>query len=96
MEPDRAVAPGTVLENPEAAVATLINIPVAGPRAAAAAMISKAPAPVAVGLAPMKMADNDTNPAAIMAVTRALKASRWVIAMTMMMNRDPHIEEPAY
>jgi hypothetical protein len=75
-EPDLAVAPATVLENPEAAVAALIKIPVAGPRAAAAAMIIKTPAPVAVGLTPMKMADNGTNPGAIMAVTRARKASR--------------------
>jgi len=95
-EPDLAAAPTTVLENPEAAMATLIKIPVAGPRAAAAAMIIKTPAPVAMGLTPMKMADNGTNPGAILAVTRARKASRWVIAMTMTMNRDPHVEEPAY
>ena len=75
-EPDLAAAPTTVLENPEAAMATLIKIPVAGPRAAAAAMIIKTPAPVAMGLTPMKMADNGTNPGAILAVTRARKASR--------------------
>jgi hypothetical protein len=75
-EPDAAAAPATVLENPESAVATLIKIPVAGPRAATAAMIIKTPASVAVGLTPMKMADNGTNPGAIMAVTRDRKASR--------------------
>ena len=75
-EPDLAAAPATVRENPEAAVAALIKIPVAGPRAAAAAMIIETPAPVAVGLTPMKMADNGTNPGAIMAVTHAWKASR--------------------
>jgi hypothetical protein len=76
LEPDPAAAPATVLENPEAAVAGLIKIPVAGPRAAAATMIIKTPAPVAVGLTPMKMADNSTNSGVIMAVTRARKASR--------------------
>jgi len=75
-EPDLAAAPATVLENPEAAVATLIKMPVAGPRAAAATMIIKTPAPVAVGLTPMTMADNGTNLGAIMAVTSARKSSR--------------------
>jgi hypothetical protein len=75
-ETDLAAAPATILENPEAAVATLIKTPVAGPRAAAAAMIIKTPAPVAMELTPMKMADNGTNPGAIMTVTRAWKASR--------------------
>jgi len=95
-EPDLAAAPATVLENPEAAVAALIKIPVAGPRAAAAVMIIKTPAPAAVGLTPMKMADKGTNPGAIMAVTRARKASRLVLAMTITMKRDPHVKEPAY
>jgi len=76
MEPDLAVAPATVLENPEAAVATLIKIPVVGPWAAAAAMIIKTLAPVALGLTPIKMANNGTNPGAIMVVTRARKGSR--------------------
>jgi hypothetical protein len=75
-EPDLAAAPATVLENPEAAVAALIKIPAAGPRVAAAAMIIKTPAPVAGGLTPMKMADNSSDPGAIMAVMRARKASR--------------------
>jgi hypothetical protein len=75
-EPDLAAAPTTVLENREAAVTALIKIPVAGHRAAAAALMIKTPAPVAVGLSPMKMADNGTNPGAIMAGTRARKASR--------------------
>jgi hypothetical protein len=75
-EPDLAAAPATVLENPEAAVAALIKIPVAGPRAEAAAMIIKTLAPVAVGLTPMKMDNNGTNPGAILAITRARKASR--------------------
>jgi hypothetical protein len=74
-EPYLAAAPATVLENPEAAVAALIKIPVAGPRAAAAAMIIKTPAPVAVGLIPMKMVDNGTNPGAIMVVRRARRAA---------------------
>jgi hypothetical protein len=76
MEPDLAAAPTTVLENSEAAVATLIKIPVAGPRAAAVAMIIKTPAPIVVGLTPMKLADNGTNPGAVMAATEAQKASR--------------------
>jgi hypothetical protein len=75
-EPDLAAAPPTILENPEAAGAAVIKILVAGPRAAAAAMIIKTPAPVAVGLTPMKMADNGTNLGARMAVMRARKASR--------------------
>jgi hypothetical protein len=75
-EPDLAAAPATVLEHPEAAVAALITIPVAGPREAAAAMIIKTPVPVAVGLTPMKMADNCTKLGAIMVVTRGRKASR--------------------
>jgi len=54
MEPDLAAAPTTILEIPEAAVAALIKIPVAGPRAAAATMIIKTPVPVAVGLTPKK------------------------------------------
>ena len=57
-------------------MAALIKIPVAGPRAAAAAMIIKTLALVAVGLTAMKIANNGTNPGAIMAVTRAQKASR--------------------
>ena len=61
-EPDLAAAPTTVLENPHAAVAALIKIPVQGPRAAVAAMIIKTPVPVAMGLTPMRMADNGTNP----------------------------------
>jgi len=43
-------------------VAALIKIPVAGPNTAAAAMNTKTLAPVAMGLIPMVMADNDTNP----------------------------------
>jgi hypothetical protein len=57
-------------------VATLINIPVTGFRVEAAAMIIKSPARVAVGLTQMKLADNGSNQGAIMAVTRAQKASR--------------------
>ena len=75
-EPDLAAAPATVPDNPEATVAALIEIPVAGPRAAAATMIIKTPALVAVGLTPMEMAQNGTNPGAIMAVSRPWKASR--------------------
>jgi hypothetical protein len=75
-EPELAAAPATVLENPEAAVAALIKIPVAGRRAATAVLISKTPAPVAVGLTPMKMADKGTNPRVIMAIMKDRKASR--------------------
>ena len=77
-------------------MAALINIPVAGTRAAAASVIIKTAAPVAVGLTAMKMAYNSTNAGALMAVKRAQKASGWVIGMTMTMNRDPHLEEPTY
>jgi hypothetical protein len=93
-DPDQAAAAATIPENLEAAVAALIKIPVAGPRAASATMFIKTPAPVAVGLTAMKMADDDTNPAAIMAVTIAQKASRCMIAVTMMMSWDPHVKEP--
>ena len=75
-KPDLASAPGTFLENPNAAVAALIKILVAGRRAAAATMIMKTLAPVAVAFTPIRMAENGTNPGAIMAVTRAWMASR--------------------
>ena len=74
--PDMAAAPVTVLHNPEAGVAALINIPVASPRAAAAAMIIKTPVPVAVGLTPIKLTNNVTNLGAIMVITRAATACR--------------------
>jgi len=74
-QPDQAATPATILENPQAAVATLIKIPVAGPRVAAAAMIINTPAPVAMGLTAMKIADNGNNLGAIMAVRRACNAS---------------------
>jgi len=67
-EPDLAAAPATVVKNPEAAVAAQIQIPVAGPRAAAATMIMKTAVPLAVGLTAMNLANNGTNPGAIMAV----------------------------
>jgi len=94
-KPDLAAAPATVLDNPEAAVAALIKIPVAGPRAAAAIMMIKTPAPVSVRLTPMEIAHNGTYLGVILSVMRARKAIRWLIAMTRMMNRDPHFEEPA-
>jgi hypothetical protein len=75
-EPNLHASLATVLENPEAAVAALIKIPLEGPRAATAAMMIKTPAPVAMRLTAMKMADNSTNPGAIMAVTGVQKASR--------------------
>jgi hypothetical protein len=60
-----------------AAAAAIIKTPVAGPREeAAAAAIIKTPAPVAMGLTPMEMSGSGTNPGAITAVTRVLKASR--------------------
>jgi len=75
-EPDLTAAPATILENLKAAVAALINIPVAGPSASAATIIIKTPAPVAEGLTAKKMANNGTNPGAKLGVTRARKASR--------------------
>jgi hypothetical protein len=75
-ESDLAAAPTTVLENPEPAVATLIKIPGTDPRPAAATMIIQTPVPLAVGLTPMKMTDNDTNLVRILVVTEAREASR--------------------
>jgi len=95
-EPDLAAAPSTVLVYQEAQVAVQINNPVAGPRAAAATMIIKTPAPVAIGLTPMNLADNCTNLGVMMAVTRAQKTSRWVIAVAMTMSSHLHIEEQSY
>jgi len=95
-KPDLAAAPSTVLDNPVAAVAALIKIPAAGPSAAAAAVMIKTPASLAIGLTSTKMADDDTNPGAILAVTRPRKASWRVIAITMTMNRNAHVEEPTY
>jgi uncharacterized membrane protein (DUF4010 family) len=94
-EPDLAAAPARILENPEAAMAALIKIPVAGPRAAAATMIIKTTVPVAVGLTPMDMANNCTNQGAIIAVESARKANKEGIPMTMTINCDLHIQEPA-
>jgi len=73
---DVAAAPAHDLEIPEAAVAAIINTPVAGPWVApvAAAMI-KTPPPVAVGLTPITMSNGGTTPEGIMAVMRAWKAS---------------------
>jgi hypothetical protein len=48
-----------------------------------------------VGLTVMKMAVNGTNPRAIMVVIRAQNATRWVIAMKITINRDPHVHGPA-
>jgi len=95
-EPDLAAAPAAIVETAETAVAALIKIPGAGPRAVTAAMIIKAVAPVDVRLTPMKLANNSTNPGAIRAVTRPRDATRWVIAMTMMMNHVPHVKGPTY
>ena len=75
-KPDLGAEPATVQENPEAAVGTLNKILVAGRRAAAAAMIIKTPAPVAVGLTPMELAHNGTNLEVVIVVTRAWKTSR--------------------
>jgi len=93
MEPDLAAAPASILKNPEVSVAAKIKTQVAGPRAAAAAAtIIKTPEPVAVGLTVMKMSNNGIN----LGVTGAWMASRWVIAMTRMMNCNSHIEDPVY
>jgi hypothetical protein len=75
-EPDQAAAPTTTLQNQKAAVATLIKIPAASPRAAAATMIINTLAPVAVGLTLMKIAENGTNPGVILTVKRAWNTSR--------------------
>jgi hypothetical protein len=76
-EPNLPAAPASVLEFPNAAVAAMIKTPVASPSAAAAAAaMMKTPAPVAMGLTPMEKSASGTNPGALMAVTRAQKASR--------------------
>jgi hypothetical protein len=95
-KPDRAAAPETVLECLEAAVAALIKILLPGHQAAAATIIIKTLAPVAEVRSPMRMADNCTNPGAIMTVMSAWMASRCVIAMLMSLNHDPHVKEHAY
>jgi len=95
-EPALAAAPATVVENPYASVAALIKFPVSGPRAGAATMIINTSALVAFGLTPMNMADTGNNSGVIMAVTRARKASRWVIVIVMTMNRNTHFEEPIF
>lgn len=42
------------------------------------------------------MCDYGPNMGVILVVTRSLDESRWAIAMTITMNHDPHIEDPAY
>jgi hypothetical protein len=96
MEPDLPAARETVQDNPESALATLIKIPVPGPRAGAAATIINTPAPVGLGLTPMTMVDICTEPVEMMVVMRAGNASRRLIAMMMMMNCDPHVKDPTY
>jgi hypothetical protein len=76
MEQDLAAAPATAQENPAAAAAAPIKIPVACPTTAVAAMIIQPLAPVAVGLTPTKITHTATKPAATMEVTRPQKASR--------------------
>jgi len=78
-------------------VATMVKSPVAGPRAAAAAgAMIKTPAPAAMGHTPMEMSDSGIHLGALMAITRAGKPSRRVIAMTIRMGRNPWAKVPAY
>jgi len=95
-EPGQAALPATDQHHPKAAVAIQFEIAVAGPKAAAAAMLIKTPVPVAMGLGSMKMANNGRNPAVMMAVTSTRRVSRGLNVMTMMMNCDPHVEEQAF
>jgi len=82
-------APPTILENPDAAVTTLIEMPMAGPRTAATIMTSITPVPVAVELTPITMANNGIHPGTIIRVQRARNARRYVIAIMMVINHDP-------
>lgn len=95
-EPDLAVAAATILANQEAAGAMLITNPVAGLRAAGATMIIKSPAPVAIVLTPVNMADNNSNLGTMRVIMRAEKTSRQVIGLPIMMSRHPHVKEHAY
>ena len=79
MESDLAVAPPTVVEHLEAAVAALMKIPVAGRRIAEATTITKTLPHVAVVLIAIDLAalaDNSTIPGATLPVTRARNVSR--------------------
>jgi len=96
MDWDPAAAPSTIPENPEATVTTLIKIPVAGPRTAAATKIIKTLAQVAMVPIPVELANNSTILGAILPVIRARKTSRWVIAMMMTMNHYHHAKEPTW
>jgi len=97
MEPDLAATPTRGPDMPEAAVAAIIQTPVTVPKVveAAASMINTL-APEAVGVTPREIANSGTNPAPIMAATRARKASRWMNALHMTINRYPHVQDPAY
>jgi len=93
---DLAVAPISLLEIQEVAVAVIIHTEVAGRRtAAAAAAMFKSPVLVAVGLTAIEMSNSGTNLGVIMAVAWAHNDSKQVIAMTMMINCDPQGEDPA-
>jgi len=108
MEPDLAAEPVWILDNLEAAVATIIKIPVVDFQVAAAAVAIIKPLAadnyaVAAAAAPaiiktpvlhtvMKMPDNDINLEAIMAVTWAWVASLALIGMTIMMNRNSIVD----
>jgi len=76
-------------------VATLITIPVAGPKTTAGAMI-KTLVLVAVTNTELNMSNNSINPGVMTAVPRVQRATGWVVAMSVSMNHDLCIEDHAY
>lgn len=94
MEPDLASAPPSILESPEPAVATMTETAVADHRGATAATaIIETPVPLAFRLSSVELSKSGTTLGAVMLVMRAQKSSRWVIAIMMMMNQDPHVKD---
>lgn len=95
MEPDLAATPARILEILEAAVATMIKTPEAGPRVAAAtAEVINSPGPLAMQCVPMKVTNNSSNPGVITVVNRVPKAGRWVIVITTMIYFYLYMEDP--
>jgi len=76
---------------------TVIKPPVECPGvAAAAAAMVKMPVPVALAVTGMKLSHCDTNPVAMMVLTKAQKSSIWVIGMSITVNCNPHVKDPTY
>jgi len=75
----------------------MIKSTVVGPRvAAAAAAMIKTPAPGAFQLTIMKLSEDGSNSSAMTGVMRIQEASRWVIAIVIMINCDPNIDDTTF